>query len=190
MYTRPCSFFRGLLTIVLMVAGRASPQSDAASLAIRFAAGTRQFHVGEVIPVELSFTASLPENYDIEMRNYDRSGRLNMEHFHVTPPGRDPIANYYASGTFFGGGLGGPRVLGSEPEVMREDMNEWVAIDEPGHYTLYVTTGRVSRRGPAKNEPLQLRSNSLEFDVIAADPEWQEQTLAAAVSVLDSVAST
>jgi hypothetical protein len=61
-------------------------------------------------------------------------------------------------------------------------LNEWVALDDPGHYTLYVTTGRVSRRGPTKDEPLQLRSNSLEFDVVAASPEWQEQTLAAAVS--------
>ena len=89
-----------------------------------------------------------------------------------------------------GGGLGSSRVLSSEPQVMEEDLNEWVALDDPGHYTLYVATGRVSRRGPTKDEPLHLRSNSLEFDVIAASPKWQEQTLAAAVSVLGSTAST
>jgi hypothetical protein len=42
---------------------------------------------GEIIPVELAFRASIPDAYDIEMRNYDRSGRLNIEAFHVTPPG-------------------------------------------------------------------------------------------------------
>lgn len=190
MGTRPSGFFRGLLIVVVAVAGRAFPQGDAASLTIRFAAGTSQFHIGEVIPIELSFTASLGDTYDLDTRNYDRSGRLNTEQFHVTPPGRDPLVNYYANGAFLGGGLGGSRVLSSEPQVMREDLNEWVALDDPGHYTLDVTTGRVSRRGPTKNESLQLRSNSLEFDVIAADPVWQEQTLAAAVSVLNSVAST
>jgi hypothetical protein len=46
-----------------------------------------------------------------------------------------------------------------------------VVLDNPGHYTLYVTTGRASQRGATKNEPQELRSNSLEFDVIAADPE-------------------
>ena len=74
--------------------------------------------------------------YDMEMRNYDRSGRLDIEGFHVTPPGRDPLERYYSTGAFMGGGLGGARELSSEPQVMR-------ALDKPGHYFLYVTSGRV-----------------------------------------------
>jgi hypothetical protein len=182
--------FRKLLIVLVAITGRAFSQGEAASLTIHFASGTSVFHAGEVIPIELSFTASLPDAYDMDTRNYDRSGRLNIEQFHVSPPGRDPLANYYADGAFFGGGLGSSRVLSSEPQHMREDLNEWVALDDPGHYTLYVSTGRVSRRGPTKDEPLELVSNSLEFDVLAASPEWQEQTLAAAVSILDSTGST
>jgi hypothetical protein len=41
-----------------------------------------------------------------------------------------------------------------------------------------------------KNESLQLSSNLLEFDVIAADVDWQQETLAAATSVLNGVGST
>jgi hypothetical protein len=190
MGAQPSSSYRRLLIVLVVITGRAFSQGGAASLTIHLASGTSVFHAGEVIPIELSFTASLPDAYDMDTRNYDRSGRLNMEQFHIAPPGRDPLANYYENGVFMGGGLGGSRVLSSEPQVMEEDLNEWVALDDPGHYTLYVTTGRISRRGPTKDEPLQLRSNSLEFDVIAASPEWQEQTLAAAVSVLDSTAST
>jgi hypothetical protein len=190
MGTQPSSSFPRLLIVLVAITGRAFSQGEAATLTIHFATGTSAFHAGEVIPIELSFTASLPDAYDMDTRNYDRSGRLDMEQFHVAPAGRDPLANFYANGAFMGGGLGGSRVLSSEPQVMREDLNEWVALDDPGHYTLYVTTGRVSRRGPITEEPLQLRSNSLEFDVIAASPEWQEQRLAAAVSVLDSTAST
>jgi hypothetical protein len=183
------SFIR-LLIVLFAVAGRSFSQGEAASLTIHFASGTSTFHAGEVIPIELSFTASLPGAYDLDTRNYDRSGRLDIERFHVTPSGRDPLANYYANGAFIGGGLGGSRVLSDEPQIMQEDLNEWVALDDPGHYTLYVTTGRVSRRGPTTDEPLQLHSNSLELDVIAANPEWQEQTLGSAVSVLDSTVSS
>ena len=98
------------------------------SLTIRFADGTSRFHVGEIIPIELSFKASIPDTYDMEMRNYDRSGRLDIEGFHVTPPGRDPLERYYSTGAFIGGGLGGARELSSEPQVMREELNEWIAL--------------------------------------------------------------
>jgi hypothetical protein len=184
------SLLHELLIITVVMAGRAFSQSDAASLTIRFAGGTSQFHVGEVIPLELSFTASLPDACDMDTRNYDRSGRLNLEQFEVTPPGRDPLAHYYAVGVFLGGGLGSSQVLSRDPQVMKEDLNEWVALDDPGHYTVHVNSTRVSRRSATRDEPLQLRSNTLEFDVVEADPEWQEQTLAAAVSVLNSAAST
>jgi len=160
------------------------------SLTIRFADGTSRFHVGEIIPIELSFKASIPGTYDMEMRNYDRSGRLNIEAFHVTPPGRDPLERYYSTGAFMGGGLGGARELSSDPQVMREDLNEWVAIDKPGHYSLYVTSGRVTRRTPSKAEPIELRSNDLEFDVVAADAAWQQQKLSSAIATLNMGSST
>jgi len=160
------------------------------SLTIRFADGSSRFYVGEIIPVELSFKASILDMYDMEMRNYDRSGRLNIEGFHVMPPGRDPLERYYSTGAFMGGGLGGARELSSEPQVMREDLNEWAALDKPGHYSLYVTSGRVTRRTPSKAEPLELRSNDLEFDVVAADAAWQQQTLSTAVATLNIGSST
>ncbi len=190
MCTRASGLFLTLLVVLFAFVGRVFPQAEAVSLSIRFAGGTSQFHIGEVIPIELSFAASLPDTYDLATRNYDRSGRLDSEQFHVAPPGRDPLADNYAATGFIGGGLGSSVVLTSEPQVMREELNEWVALDDPGHYTLYVNTGRVSRRSSTQEEAQPLRSNSLEFDVIAADPAWQEQTLAAAVSLLDSTVST
>jgi hypothetical protein len=160
------------------------------SLTIRFADSTSRFHVGEIIPIELAFRASIPGKYDMEMRNYDRSGRLNIEAFHVTPSGRDPPKRYFSSGAFIGGGLGGARELSSEPQIVREDLNEWVALDEPGHYSLYVTSGRVSRRAPTTAEPVELQSNDLEFDVVAADAAWQQQTLSSSVATLNMESST
>jgi hypothetical protein len=178
------------LTLLILVAPLSAQQDSGVSLTIRFPNDTSRFHVGEVIPIELSFKASIPDTYDIETRNYDRSGRLNIEQFHVTPPGRDPLQRYYSIGGFMGGGIGGPRELSSESKIMREDLNEWVALDQPGHYSLYVTSGRVSRRAAGKNEPVELRSNSLEFDVVAADPVWQQQTLSSALATLNMESST
>jgi HEAT repeat protein len=174
-----------------MLAAPLYPQEDSGvSLTIRFSDGTSHFHVGEIIPIELTFRASNLGAYDMETRNYDRSGRLNIEQFHVTPPGRDPLRAYYANSASFGGGLGGPRVLSTEPQIMREDLNEWVALDRPGHYSIYVTSGRVSRRDANKNAQVELRSNRLEFDVVGADPAWQEQTVRSAAVTLDMDSST
>jgi len=73
---------------------------------------------------------------------------------------------------------------------MLDDLNEWVALDRPGHYFLYVTSGRVSRRDATKSEPVEMRSNSLEFDVVDADPAWQQQTLGSATATLNMESST
>ena len=186
---RFCRFLSSCLFLTLVFPALVSGQGGA-SLAIGFAGGNNQFRLGEVIPIELSFSASLPDTYDMESRNYDRSGRLDMERFHVTPPGRDPLESYFSEGAFVGGGLGGPRPLNSEPRVMREDLNEWVALDTPGHYSLYVTSTRVSRRTAARSESMELRSNTLDFDVIAADAAWQQQTLASAIAVLGNSSAT
>lgn len=180
---------RLIFAAVILASPLLAQNVSGVSLTIRFADATSRFHVGEIIPLELAFRASVPDMYDMEMRNYDRSGRLNIEAFHVTPPGRDPLERYYSTGAFIGGGLGGARELSSEPQVMRVDLNEWVALDKPGHYSLYVTSGRVSRRTPTKAEPVELRSNDLEFDVIAADPAWQQQTLSTAVATLNMASS-
>jgi hypothetical protein len=180
-----------LVALVLILPLSVHAQEDGGvSLTISFRDGISRFHVGEVIPIELSFRALVPDAYDINTRNYDRSGRLNIEQFHVTPPGRDPLKNYYSFGGFLGGGLGSQETLSSQPYVMHDDLNEWVALDKPGHYSLYVTSGRVARRGAQKDEPVQLQSNIVEFDIVAADPAWQQETLRSAVSILGTESST
>jgi hypothetical protein len=160
------------------------------SLTIRFADGNARFRVGEIIPLEMLFRATVIGEYDLEMRNYDRSGRLNIEQFHVTPPGRDPLVRYFSDGAFMMGGLGGPRELTNDSQIVREELNEWVALDQPGHYEVSVTSRRVSRRTGAKSEPLELKSNTLEFEVIAADETWMQQELSSAITMLKMGTST
>jgi hypothetical protein len=166
---------------------------SAVSLTIRLANGTSQFHVGEVIPIELSFSASAAKTFEMNTASYDRSGRLNLEGFHVTPGGRDPLYHYFIDGVnrgFTSGGLFNEVYLSQKPEVMTEDLNEWVALDQPGHYSIFVTSGRVGRSGQSFSHPMELKSNTLEFEVVEASPEWQQRALAATVSALDRAAST
>ena len=99
----PCS--------VLFSAAARAQQPDSASFMIQFPQPVTRFHVGEVIPIELLFSSSIPNTFSMSTRSYDRSGRLDEEKFHVTPEGRDPLHNYYDFGMVMGGGLGGFLIL-------------------------------------------------------------------------------
>src|ERR1700683_79232 len=43
------------------------------------------FHIGEIIPLDLAFTSSLPNTYQLDTATYDRSGRLGEDQFVVDP---------------------------------------------------------------------------------------------------------
>lgn len=178
------------LALLLFSVAACAQQPDSVSFTIRFSQPATQFHVGETIPIDLLFSSSLSGIFGMSTRSYDRSGRLDEEKFHVTPEGRDPLRHYYESGLVFGGGLSGVATLTNEPHVLHEDLNEWIALDHPGHYTLYVTTGRVFRQEDTRNESIELRSNSLDFEIVPADPAWLQRSLFTAQSILDNPSST
>jgi HEAT repeat protein len=189
---RTIRFGQSVPAILLLVLASAAParcqQVTDATLTIRFANDQRQFHVGETIPLELAFSSTAEKTYEFDGRNYDRSTRLNVDEFHVTPPGRDPLYNYYHSGLLpFGEGVEGSGFsLGSQPRIVREDLNEWVALDHPGQYAIYATSSRVSRLVGSNSQPVELRSNTLYFEIVAADAAWREQTLGTAVAALNN----
>ncbi len=79
------------------------------SLQLTLKDGRSLYHEGEIIPLELAFRSPAEKKYSLDTRNYDRSGRLNVETFCVEPDrGRDPLADYYDSGLF--GFMGGALV--------------------------------------------------------------------------------
>lgn len=169
-------------------------QAADVTLTIGFADATNRFHVGQVIPLNLSFSASTPETYKLGTRGYDYSGRVGLDKFHVSPPGRDPLDNYFQGGAPFGfisGGLSGSSpYLGYRLQVIHENLNEWVALDHPGQYSIYVTSDRVTRRSGSKWRVVELRSNTLYLQIVPASPSWQAQVLESAESVLADPQST
>jgi hypothetical protein len=144
--------------------------------------GRTSFREGEIIPLMLSFTSTTDKRYWAENRNYDRSGRLNIEVYCLEPVAGDPLADYFQTGGFMGGGLGSTQQLSAKPFNATAELNEW---RQPGlgHYRLYVVSHRVWRPpDPGEATPygqvsLTLRSNTIEFDVIKADADWHATQL-------------
>ncbi|MDE3136617.1 MAG: hypothetical protein KGL59_08580 [Acidobacteriota bacterium] len=148
-----------------------------AKVTISIPAGQTSFREGEIIPLVLSFTSTADKRYWAENRGYDRSGRLSTETYCVEPAARDPLADYFRTGGFIGGGLGSDQQLSEKPFTATAELNEW-RQPGPGHYRLYVVSHRVWRP-PDPGEPtpygrvsVTLRSNTIEFDVMKAGPDW------------------
>ena len=82
--------------------------------------GRTSFREGEIIPLSLSFTSTVDKRYWADNRNYDRSGRLNIENYCVS-------------------GLGSEQQLSKKPFTAIAELNEW-RQPGPGHYRLYVVS--------------------------------------------------
>jgi hypothetical protein len=156
--------------------------------------GRTSFREGEIIPLVLSFTSTADKRYWASNRNYDRSGRLNIETYCVEPAARDPLADYFRTGAFMGGGLGSDQQLSEKPFTATAELNEW-RQSGPGHYRLYVVSHR-GWRPPDSNEPtpygrvgITLRSNIIEFNVTEADANWQAEQLRDTTAAYQSAAT-
>ncbi|WP_321471955.1 hypothetical protein [uncultured Paludibaculum sp.] len=151
--------------------------------------GRTVFHAGEIVPLELSFTATAKHRYWADVHNYDRSGRLGIESFCVEPEAADPLASYFTAASSLGGGLGGTRELDATPFAAEAELNEWRRLS-PGHYRVYAISQRIWRpsdpreRTPYGRVSEVLRSNTVELDVMPPDAEWQAEQLRSATQVL------
>jgi hypothetical protein len=168
----------------------ASKNPRGVSFVVRLKGGQTRFRQGELIRLELAFASSLPDTYHLDSATYDRSGRLEIDDFHLDPEGgtSDPLYDYFNfRDGYMGGGLRGNPLLKAEPYVVEADLNEWYRFDRPGRYRLYVTSGRVGgRRLGGEGGSFIVTSNAIEFEVVPADSAWSKQTTAQAASVLDS----
>jgi HEAT repeat protein len=165
-----------------LTAVSACAHAQDARLELRCPAPSAQFRVGEVIPLDLVFTATTPKRYQVNMASYHRGGRMSYEAFEVVPRQgtRDPLAVYFASSGGILGGLTTHRFLSDAPETIHLDLNEWVSIDRPGIYRVSVTSRRVAdvRAGQEPlGKELELKSNQIVLEILPADPEWQRAKL-------------
>ena len=170
-----------------------TPPTDV-RLTVRVQTGQSTFRIGEVIPLELSFSSTSPNKYQFDNASYDRSGRLNAETFAIEPGAGwdDPLALYFRSfQCFIGGGLRGISPLSTQPTIIHLELNEWVRFKEPGRYRVTVTSSRVSKTGSSSIlSSVQVTSNELTLTLISPTKQWQESILQAATAALDGPPQT
>lgn len=179
--------------VVASAQGRPEPSKAAPGAGPRLHLSTKSttYRIGELIPLELSFSSATPKRYQINMARYDRSGRMNYEGFVVSPKEgtRDPLSLYFNSiPAFVMGGLTGFKFLSSNPTVIELNLNEWASFDKPGTYKVKVVSGRVSDAqgdGNPVSRAFELESNTIELRIVPSDAAWQQAQLAQAVAVLD-----
>ncbi|WP_035346911.1 hypothetical protein [Edaphobacter aggregans] len=177
------------LACAVSLIATAAAQQNQPRLEVHTTGGQTTFRIGERIPLELSFTGPDGGNFQVSTSTYDRSGRMISEDFDVKPATgwADPLATYFVFGkTSMGGASAGPRTLSSTPFLLPLNLNEWVRFDQPGDYTVTVSSHRV---GPgfapfANNSPLTLQSKPIRLHIIAATPDWQDKQFAAIVAQL------
>ncbi len=156
-----------------------------------------QFYLGELIPLELSFTSTEPNGFRADSRMQDRAGRLNgVEEFLVDPAAltEDPLHGLPGEGGGMGGLSGGPIVLSAKPCTFEKLLNEWIRFRKPGKYRIAIVSHRVVQiADPAKAEQISvpgarvdLVSNILKLDIIPAPADWMKQQIAASVKILDA----
>jgi hypothetical protein len=169
---------------------QATQTRDAASadspVQLRVSTKSTTFYAGEVIPLDLAFSATIPKRYDFNNARYDRSGRMNLEEFLLEPKEgtRDPLWLYFNSiHVFMAGGLFSVDFLSAAPTYMHLNLNEWVSLERPGTYHVRVVSHRVGDHAISDNacggEPLPVTSNSIELKIVAPDADWQAAQLAA-----------
>jgi len=161
------------------------------ALEVSIATNQREFHIGETIPLQLNFSSTVKDRYQINMAQYDRSGRMNHEHFTISPAqgAVDPLPTYIWSM----GGLSTSRFLSSEPATIKLNLNEWVRFTQPGEYRLIVSSSRVGARdqsNPLGASAVTARSNKITLKIVAADPVWQKRVVKDAVRNLAAPAPT
>jgi hypothetical protein len=153
---------------------------DGAGPQLHLSVSRTECRCGEVIPLDLTFTSTTPDRYQINLAQYDRSGRMSYERLLLDPKEgtSDPLQLYFNSAWgFLGGGLTGFKFLSTSPTTIHLDLNEWVRVDRPGTYRLTVVSHRVNdtRAGDKPySGAIELKSNPIELQIIAADAVWQE----------------
>jgi hypothetical protein len=155
---------------------------------ISIADGRTMFREGEIIPLHLVFSTT-SHDLQISTRSYDRSGRLNIEHYCVEPSAPYPYESFYSFGAFIGGGLSSITTFDEKPFTIDFPLNDWRRL-KPGHYSLHVVSGRVLRRSPGgkpklDTDALPAVSNTIEFDVVEATPAWSSAQLNTALAIID-----
>jgi hypothetical protein len=168
-----CAILAAILLPVLHITAQ-QPSFD-----IQTTDGQTTFHIGEPIVLNLTIATAVDGAYVAAPWATPRGGEFDLDTVAVSPATgwSDPLALYFKQRMIrTGHGWQWPPLEQAKPVHLALMLNQWVRFDEPGDYTVTITTHRISGATTNKNPPIP--SASVKLHIIAATPEWQSARLA------------
>jgi hypothetical protein len=151
-------------------------QLDQATLVFQTANGQSTFHIGERIPLKLTFSSPNDTDYLISRLIRGRGDEFDCNRFEVVSPAvgwSDPLETYFKQDLIrTGHGWPWPPLKKSKPVEASVDLNEWIRFDKPGDYTIKVASFCVSKVKGAARYSL---SGTIRLQIVPATPEWQNE---------------
>jgi len=185
-----CQLRRLLLTFAVLsfLFGFRAMASNPQDLAfqLRLVKETPVYHLGESILLEISYSTSAKNKYQLSTRS-----ALQGMAIHIVPfDGVLDLNVLRVEHGFAGSIIGGTGVLRSQPATQQIDLCSLYRFEKPGHYSVAITSKEVSRIKSAEEgggvENLTLESNSAEFDILPPDPSWAAAELSSIELELNS----
>jgi hypothetical protein len=179
----------GLVLLTVAVPARAQatapPSLGGVEISLRCPRSPCRFQQGEVIRLNVDFTAST-SGYSVQDGTQVGDGlslrSSGRESFTVTPSdcARDPLdgSTVLVSGS---GIFGTPSLLPGKPLSALVELNQWIRFGCTGKYQVTVRSTRVywtADRAAAFQHPQTLASKPMEIEIVPAEAEWQKEQLA------------
>lgn len=164
-----------LLAVSLIALPMAAQQP---SLEVQTADGRTTFHTGEPIVLNLTIATPVDGVYVAAPWKTPRGGEFDMDTIAVSPATgwSDPLALYFKQRMIrMGHGWQWPPLEKAKPAAIPMVLNDWVRFEQPGDYTVTVTTHRISGKTDEKERPTP--SAAIRLHIEAARAEWQSARL-------------
>jgi hypothetical protein len=179
------SYLHLLSVLVLLQLPAPVPTPGDVTFTLATANGRTSFEMGEAIPLELQFRSTAPERYGFWPGSCFRPQGITFERVRVEPsdsvvdlgaPDREPRMGVRQAPS--------PPTPLSAPTVKTECfLNDWASFRRPGRYRIEVESYRFA---PANAERgILLKSNTIEIDIVPADPVTAGARLRQAASVIE-----
>lgn len=142
--------------------------------------------LGEPIEITMRISYDGDEKVYADRIDFDRSGRVAAYGFRATDASgnavRDPAA------AFLGGEGGGAVYKGKlskeQPFEQKVVVNQWLAFEQPGTYTLRAHSTIVRRENSEDRVPFGLESEPLQIEIVAPDETNRKMRLELAQDML------
>ncbi|MGA7925901.1 MAG: hypothetical protein WCA20_07890 [Candidatus Sulfotelmatobacter sp.] len=179
-------YLHSLCAALMLAALPLDAQQDQAALSFQATNGQNTFHIGERIPLKLTFSSPNDTDYLIAPLVRGRGDEFDCNRFEVVSPAAgwsDPLAMYFNQDLLqTGHGWSWPPLQKSKPVEASLDLNEWIRFDQPGDYTIRITSFCVSKvQGPVRYS----LSKTIKLQIVPSTPEWQNEKFKSIQSNLD-----